>query len=348
MVDTFTISGRGVGSGCPCFLIAEAGVNHNGCPDMALELVDVAAECGADAIKFQTFRAERLVTASARMARYQQANTGNDESQFEMLKRLELSREGHFALLERCRERGIIFMSTPFEEESADFLHELGVPVFKIPSGEMTNLPFLAHVAALGRPMIVSTGMCRLAEVEDAVRTIEAGGNRELVLLHCVSNSPADPANLCAMQTMQRAFQVPVGYSDHTEGTTVAVAAVTLGACVVEKHFTLDRSLPGPDHRASLEPDELRQLVGQIRVTESAMGSGRKERCDSESDTAAVARKSLVAASDIPAGSEITGEMIATLRPGTGLPPTMRPHFLDRLACQDIPAGTLLSLEMVQ
>jgi sialic acid synthase SpsE len=275
--------------------------------------------------------------------------TDISESQLEMLRRLELSREDHLELFSYCRRKGILFMSTPFDEESADLLEELGVPVFKIPSGELTNLPFLTHVARKGRAMIVSTGMSYLDEVKDAVQAVAETGNMNLALLHCVSTYPANPAdvNLRAMHTMAAAFNVPVGYSDHTLGIEVALAAVALGACVVEKHFTLDRTLPGPDHRASLEPDELAALVRGSRVVEKALGHARKEPSASETNTAAVARKSLVAKWDIRTGSMLTEEMITLKRPGTGLPAAMRSKIVGRKAKQDIPAGTFLTLEMM-
>jgi N,N'-diacetyllegionaminate synthase len=350
MVNTFTIADRPIGGEAPCFLIAEAGVNHNGDLKLALELVDVAAQSGAYAIKFKTFKAERLVTADAVKADYQKANTDGNESQFEMLKRLELSEDDHRALIKRCSDCGILFMSTPFEEQSADFLHSVNVPVFKIPSGEMTNLPFLGHVAAMNRPMVVSTGMCSLGEVESAVRTIEATGNRQFALLHCVSSYPAAPCdvNLRAMRSLAAAFQVPVGYSDHTVGCEVAVAAVAMGASVLEKHYTLDRNLPGPDHAASLEPNELTELVRQIRTVEQALGNGRKQLVASEANTAEVARKSLVTSIDVLAGTRLTDLHIAVRRPGTGMPPSMKPHFLNRTAREMIPAGTVLNLEMVE
>jgi N,N'-diacetyllegionaminate synthase len=342
------IDGRWVGEGHPCYLIAEAGVNHNGNLDMAMELIDAAANAGADAVKFQTFSAERLVGRNAPKAEYQKANTG-DETQFEMLQRLELSRADHVQLMERCREKRITFLSTPFEEESAKMLAELNVSAYKIPSGEIPNLPFLDYVARLGKPMVVSTGMCRLGEVEDAVRTIEKAGNDQFALLHCVSSYPADPAtaNLRAMQTLSDAFGVPVGFSDHTQGLEVPGAAVALGATIIEKHFTLDRSLPGPDHLASLEPDELIDLVRAVRIVESAMGDGRKRAVASEANTSDVARKSLVAATDISAGATISSDIIAIRRPGTGLPPNMLQYIVNRRANQDIPAGTVLRLEDV-
>lgn len=349
MVATIDIAGRKVGPGQPCFIVAEAGVNHNGSLEMARQLVDVAVQAGADAVKFQTFKAERLVTPDAPKADYQLLTTDAAESQYEMVRRLELSEEAHRDLMAYCREQGILFMSTPFGEESADFLADLGIAVFKIPSGEITNLPFLTHVVGKGKPVIVSTGMAYLGEVEAAVSTIEKVGNRDFVLLHCVSNYPADPAdaNLRAMQTLATAFGVPVGYSDHTPGIEVAIAAVALGACVIEKHFTLDRNLPGPDHRASLEPDELAALVRGIRTVEASLGHGRKEPAPSEANTAAVARRSLVAAQDIPAGTKLTEEMIAIKRPGTGLPPAMRSYLLGRSVRTAVPAGTLFTLEML-
>jgi len=349
MVQVIDIAGRQVGPSQPCFIVAEAGVNHNGCLGLAQQLVDAAVQAGADAVKFQTFKAERLATHTAPKAAYQRQTSIETESQLSMLCRLELSPEGHRELMYDCKSKGILFMSTPFDEESADFLADLGVAVFKIPSGEIVNLPFLTHVARKGKPMIVSTGIAYLSEVEAAVRAIEGVDNRNLILLHCVSNYPADPVdvNLRAMKTMETAFDVPVGYSDHTPGIEVALAAVALGACVIEKHFTLDRSLPGPDHRASLEPDELAALVRGIRTVEAALGHGRKEPAASEAATAAVVRRSLVAARDIEAGTVLTEELIAVRRPGTGLPPTLRPYLIGRTVQVPVPAGTLFTLEML-
>lgn len=343
-----SIAGRKVGPGWPCFIIAEVGVSHNGDVRLARQMVKLAARVGADAVKFQSFKADRLASPSTPKAEYQMRTTESKESQLEMLRRLELSPGAHRELMNYCRQRDILFMSSPFDEESANFLAELPIEVFKIPSGEITNLPFLMHVARKGKPMIVSTGMSNLSEVEVAVRTIENVGNRDLVLLQCVSNYPADPAeaNLRAMHTMAAAFDFPVGYSDHTLGIEVALAAVALGACVIEKHFTLDRTLPGPDHQASLEPDELEALVKGIRIVEAALGHGRKEPADSERQTAAVARKSIVAARNIPAGTTLTEELTAIKRPGTGLPPCMLAQVVGRVATTDIPAGRLLTLEM--
>jgi len=339
------IADRLVGAGHPCYVIAEAGVNHNGSLARAIELIDCAADAGADAVKFQTFRADQLATADAAQADYQRENMGESVSQQEMLARLELSHEDHHQLAAHCKKRGIEFLSTPFDEQSADLLQAMQVPVLKISSGELTNLPFLKYVARLGRPLILSTGMSCLGEVEAAVDCILATGNDQLILLHCVSNYPAEPntINLRAMQTMRAAFGLPAGYSDHTLGIDVAVGSVALGACVLEKHFTLDRTLPGPDHRASLEPTELRQLVTSVRNVEAALGDGRKQPAPCELGTAKVARRSLVAAANIPAGTPLTERLIASKRPGTGLSPAFKPQLLNRRVTVDIPAGHLLT-----
>lgn len=346
MVMPIEIAGRKVGPNYSCFIIAEAGVNHNGNVEMARRLVEVAARAGADAVKFQTFKAERLATPDAPKADYQLRATGEGESQLEMLRRLELSPEAHQELVDYCEKQRILFLSTPFDEESAELLDRLGVTAFKIPSGELTNLPLLGHIARMHKPMIVSTGMASLAEVKTAVQAVRETNN-QVILLHCVSNYPANPAdvNLRAMHTMFGEFNVPVGYSDHTMGLEVALAAVALGACVIEKHFTLDRSLPGPDHQASLEPDELAALIRGIRNVEAALGHGRKEPAASEFH-ARVARKSLVAALDIRKGTILNLDMITAKRPGAGLPPGMRSQLVGLTAKQDISAGTLLTLEM--
>ncbi len=345
---TLEIAGRTIGAGESCFIIAEAGVNHNGDLDLARRLIDRAVAAGADAIKFQTFRAERLVTRDAAKAAYQRETANTGESQFEMLRRLELDAYAHRVLMEHSRQAGILFLSSPFDVASADLLEELAVPAFKIPSGQITNLPYLVHIARKRKPMIVSTGMSSLGEVEAAVRTIQSAGNSTLALLQCTSNYPADPddVNLRAMQTMAAAFGLPVGYSDHTLGIAVPLAAVALGACIVEKHLTLDRTLPGPDQRASLEPDELAAMVQGIRTVEAALGDGCKIPSAGEMETAAAARTSLVAARDIPAGTRLTAEMIACKRPGTGLPPALVDYLTGHVARVDIRTDTLLALEM--
>jgi N,N'-diacetyllegionaminate synthase len=349
MVETIIFSGHKIGKGQPCFIIAEAGVNHNGSLGMARQLVDEAAKAGANAVKFQTFKAEKVVMPVAPKANYQKETTGEDETQLEMLKKLELPYEAFSHLFGYCLEKDILFLSTPFDEESADFLDKLGVVAFKIPSGEITNLPFLAHLAHKGRPLIISTGMSNLGEVENALETITSAGNPSVALLHCVSNYPADPsnANLRAMHTLEVAFGVSVGFSDHTLGIEIPLAAVALGASIIEKHFTLDKNLPGPDHRASLEPDELLAMIQGIRKIESALGDGVKRPAPSESESAAVARRSLVAAQAIPEGTIITESMIAIRRPGSGLPPAMRNWLIGRRSRHNIPAGALLTLEML-
>lgn len=342
------IANQRVGSGFPCFIIAEAGVNHNGRLDMALELIDVAVESGADAVKFQTFQAEQLVIADAPKADYQIKSTSVNESQYEMLQSLELSPEIHQELIDYCMHKDILFMSSPFDNESADLLSKLDVAAYKIPSGEITNLNLMNHVARKGMPMIISTGMASLNEVEEALNTVRACGNEEILLLHCISNYPTDPvdANLLAIQTMIQEFSVPIGYSDHTMGSAVSLAAVALGACVIEKHFTVDRTQLGPDHHISLEPGELAELVRGIRMVEAALGHGRKEPALAEEKVAVVARKSLVAAKEISSGSVVTEDMISFRRPGTGLPPSMYNNLVGRIVCQDVKIGTLLTLEM--
>lgn len=331
-----------------CFIIAEAGVNHNGSLDIACQLVDAAAEAGADAVKFQTFRAEKLATASAPKAAYQQDNTDPQESQLEMLRGLELSESDHVALIARAKARGILFLSTPFDEESSDLLERLSVPAFKLPSGEVTNLPLIAHIAAKRLPIFLSTGMATLDEVREAVECIRANDSPELVLLQCVSNYPAAPedVNLRAMATMGAEFSCPVGYSDHTLGNAVTFAAVGLGARVIEKHFTLSRSMPGPDHQASLEPRELCELVAGIRAVEAALGDGIKKPAPSEANTAAVARKSVIALRSLAPGQAIIGEDLAIMRPGTGLPPKLRDWAIGKTLKVAVAAGTPLTEDM--
>ena len=343
-MQTIQVGNKLIGAAQPVFMIAEAGVNHNGDLKRARALIDVAVEAGADAVKFQTFQADRLATPDAPKADYQLRTTGDSESQLDMLRRLELSPDAHRELQSYCHERGIIFLSTPFDDVAVDLLDELGVPAFKISSGDLTNSPLLEHVASKGKPVILSTGMSELSELIEAVSVLNTAGCENPVLLHCVSNYPADAAevNLRAMQTMRSAFDVPVGFSDHTEGIDVALAAVALGACVIEKHFTLDRTLPGPDHRASLEPAELRELVRSIRRVETALGNGRKVPSASEVETAKVARRSLVAARDIPAGVTLERSMVVMRRPGTGMSPGMLETLLNRRAVREIAAGTLL------
>jgi N,N'-diacetyllegionaminate synthase len=314
------------------FIIAEAGVNHNGSMDLALKLVDAAKESGADAVKFQTFQAELLATRSAHKAAYQERTTPDAESQFEMLRRLELDAAAHDKILQHCRKVGIQFLSSPFDEQSADLLESLDVPLFKVPSGEITNLPFLEHLARKRRPLIVSTGMSTLGEVEAAVHVMQAAGATELTLLHCVTEYPApyDQINLRAMQTLRTAFGLPVGYSDHTPGIEIAIAATALGAEVIEKHFTLDRSLPGPDHAASLEPDELAEMIRSIRHVSAALGNGIKAPAACEVPNISVARKSVVAARELCSGHQLASEDLVIKRPGNGISPSLLPALIGR------------------
>ena len=343
--------GTGVVSiGGPVFVIAEAGVNHNGDIELAKRMVDVAKDAGADAVKFQTFKAESLATIAAPKAEYQLTNTASTETQLEMLRHLELSEDAHREVCDYCVVKGITFLSTPFDADSADFLETLHVPAFKISSGDLTNLPLLEHIARKGRPVILSTGMATLQEVRDAVNTISEAGCRELILLHCVTNYPASPSeiNLRAMTTMRDEFGVPVGFSDHTEGTVISLAAVALGATVIEKHFTLDRNFHGPDHKASLEPEELQSLIKGIRAIEVSLGDGEKCPTPSEFETAKIARRSIIAATDIPAGSTLRSDSLVLKRPGTGLPPSMLKSLVGKVARVDITEGTLIDLEMLE
>jgi N,N'-diacetyllegionaminate synthase len=341
------VAGRVVGPGAPTFVVAEAGVNHNGQLDLAERLVDAAADARVDAVKFQTFDAGALVSRHAPKAAYQREATGDAEGQREMLAHLELSPAWHETLMARAGRRGLLFFSSPFDHGSADLLEQLGVPCFKLPSGEITNLPLLRHVARKGRPLILSTGMATLEEVEEAVGVIREAGNPPLVLLHCVSAYPAaaEEMNLRAMDTLRERFGCPVGLSDHSLGVEVALAAVARGAAVIEKHLTLDKSLPGPDHRASLDPTEFALLVRGIRTVENALGDGEKRPVPSEADTRAAARKSLVAARPIQAGERLTADMVAFKRPGTGISPAHLDRILGRKVIRDLAADELIGWE---
>ena len=329
-------------------IIAEAGVNHNGDLAMAMRLIDVAAQAGADLVKFQTFSADRLATRTASQAAYQVAHTGVEETQREMLRRLELSPAAHRELIQHCKLRGIGFFSTAFDLESLALLVSLGQALFKIPSGEITNYPYLRRIGALRGHVILSTGMATLSEIEAAIDVLEHEGTQrgEITVLHCTTAYPTAMAdvNLRAMQTIQAAFGVKVGYSDHTPGIEVAVAAVALGATVIEKHFTLDRHLPGPDHKASLEPDELALMVSSIRNIEAALGDGRKRPTASELGNRAVARKVIVASRDIEPGELFNDENIAAKRGGEGLSPMRWNEVIGRRAARRFSADELIEL----
>jgi N,N'-diacetyllegionaminate synthase len=320
-MQSVRLAERFVGPGEPCFVIAEAGVNHNGDPALARKLVDAAAAAGADAVKFQTWLTDELVAPDAPTATYQR-RLGSAETQYELLKALELRHEDFRELQRHAAARGIVFLSTPDEERSADFIDELGVPAFKIGSPEIRNLPFLRYVAGKQRPVVLSTGMADLVDVQRAVNAIEEAGNRDLVLLQCVSTYPADPAdaNLRAMETLADAFGYPVGFSDHTLGFEVAAAAVARGACVLEKHLTLDRSLAGPDHSASLDPETFGELVRIVRIVETALGSGDKRPAASEADARAALEKKIVTRRPISAGETFVEDALTSRRAAGGLP----------------------------
>ena len=341
------IGPRVIGPGQPVFVIAEAGVNHNGDLALAHRLVDAAADAGADAVKFQTFAADRLVSPAARKADYQVENTGTAGSQIEMLKQLELTPAMHHELIAHTADRGLIFLSTPFDEQCADLLAGLDAPAFKTSSGDVTNLPFLEHLARTGRPIIFSTGMSHLAEVEEAMRAILEAGGHSVIMLHCVSDYPTNPAdvNLRAMDTLAAAFPVPIGFSDHTLGTHIAVAAVARGARMIEKHLTLDRTLPGPDHLASLEPAEFKKMVAEIRDTESALGDGVKQPRGGEIVNIPIGRKSLHWRRALEAGKTVSAEDCIALRPATGISPARLRSLIGRRTATPVTAGAIVREE---
>jgi len=329
-------------------LIAEAGVNHNGSLETALKMVDAAAEAGADVVKFQTFRTGELVTDAAPRAKYQEAG-GEEGGQKAMLEPLELDRSSHERIQERCRRSGILFTSTPFDEGSADLLAELEVPFLKVGSGEVTNTPFLEYLARKGLPMLLSTGMSTLEEVRAAVDAVRGAGCPELALLHCVSCYPARPedSNLRAMATLADAFGLPTGYSDHTLGNDVPLAAAALGARIIEKHFTLDRGSPGPDHAASAEPEGLKALAASLAVIQTSLGDGVKAPRPSEEDTRRAARRSIVLRRAVAGGTQLLREDLAFKRPAAGIPPFELPRVLGRTLLEDRPADTVLEWGML-
>ena len=329
------------------FIIAEAGVNHNGSLELAKKMIDVAVEAGADAVKFQTFNAEKVVSRYAPKAEYQKKTTTSGESQLEMIKKLELNVADHHVLIDYCKKKNIQFLSTPFDLESIDLLCDLGRETFKIPSGEITNLPYLRKIGALKKEIILSTGMADLGEIEDALDALTGAGTKlkDITVLHCNTEypTPMQDVNLKAMQTIKSAFPgIHIGYSDHTEGIEVPIAAVAMGATIIEKHFTLDKSLPGPDHRASLEPDELTAMVRAIRNIETALGNGIKKPSPSELKNIPIARKSIVAARDIRKGEAFTEENLAIKRPGTGISPMRWDEVIGQSASKDYKQDNLI------
>lgn len=328
------IEDRKVGTGQSVFIIAEAGVNHNGSLKLAKKMIDVAISAGADAVKFQTFRTEDLIVKNK-----------NTNSYFRVLKKLEFNEKEFESLNSYCKNKNIIFLSTPFDPKSAEFLYKLRIPAFKIASGELTNMPLLRQIALYNKPIILSTGMSTLKEVREAVDVIYATGNKKLILLHCTSNYPAkyEDVNLKAMDTLKKGFDVAVGYSDHTQGIEVSVAAVAMGARVIEKHFTLDKTFSGPDHKASMEPEEFRGLVKAIRNIEKVMGSGVKKLSQSEKKIKGIARKSIVAACNIKSSTSLTPAMLSIKRPGTGIEPRYIKRLLNKKTLTDIKEGQILT-----
>ncbi len=353
------------------YIIAEAGVNHNGSIETAKKLIDAAAKAKADAVKFQTFRADKIISKYATKAEYQKRTTSEDESQLDMVKKLELDEGAHHKLMEHCRLRKIEFLSTPFDFDSIDLLGRLGLSCFKIPSGEITNGPYLLHIAKTGNPVILSTGMSTLGEIETALGVLAFGYlscndppslnnfqnifcsveakrilEEKVILLHCTTEYPApfSEVNLRAMETMRAAFALPVGLSDHTPGIAMPIAAVALGAVVIEKHFTLDRHLPGPDHKASLEPDELEAMVTAIRQVEKAMGNGRKEPTPSEWGNRIITRKSLVADKQIQAGDCFSSDNLSMKRTGRGISPMRYWDFIGEISKKDYDADETIYL----
>ena len=344
-LNLINIGGKLIGADQSVFIIAEAGVNHNGRLDLALKLIDEAAKAGADAIKFQTFRAEQVVTESGKMAEYQKKNIGKSESQISMLKKLELNEKYYPRLIKYALKRKIIFLSTPHGGfESVDFLNKIGIPAFKFGSGDLTNLPLLEYAAKFRRPMIVSAGMATLDEIKEAVRTIRKAGNNKIVILHCTTDYPCplEEVNLSAMAEIAKKTGVLTGYSDHTLGSQVAVMASALGACMIEKHLTLDKNIPGPDHKASANPEEFKAMVGQVRKVKLIMGSPAKKPSKNELAYIPVVRKSVVSAASIKKGETFNKINLAIKRPGTGLAPKYFLKIIGKTAKKNIKAGRLI------
>ncbi len=337
----FVLGGKPVGGASKVFVIAEIGINHDGCVDCGLRLIDGAADCGADAVKFQTFRADRLMVQTKERLAHQ---AGTSESAYEMFKRLELSWQDHKVLKSHADRRGILFLSTPFDEESADFLDELGVPAFKVASSDLTYLPLLRHLARKNKPLILSTGMSHLGEVQDAVSTLKSCGAKEIVLLHCVSSYPAPPdsLNLRAIQTLHERFRLPVGFSDHSQGILCALIAAALGAKLIEKHFTLDKHAPGPDHNLSMEPAELFALVSQLNIVEASLGNGCKHPTHDEEQSRFASRRSVVAAVDVRKDDAIQPWMVTCKRPGGGIDPREIDLVIGARARANLPKDRIL------
>lgn len=346
-MNSININGHLIGSNFPCFIIAEAGVNHNGDINLAHKLIDEASAAGANAVKFQSFVTEELITRDAPKANYQIETTGKQGGQYAMLKALELTEEQHKELKIHCNEAGIIYVCTPYDYTSIDMLDRLEVPLYKVASTDTTNIPFLRYLASKNRPVILSTGMCTLGEVEMAVNALDT---TDIAILQCTSEYPVpfSDVNLSAMKTMSLAFNRPVGFSDHTPGIGASPWAVAMGACIVEKHFTLDRMLEGPDHRASIEPDELKQLVQMVRDVEKAIGDGIKRPMPSEIRNKSKMQKSLVVKHPVKAGATITEADLIAKRPATGLPPSWLDRVVGKVARVDLHPDMILQLSDIE
>jgi len=347
----FNIQDKVIGDDHPVFFIAEAGVNHNGSIKQGRKLVDIAVEAGADAVKFQTFKTENIITPDAPKSTYHVETTGGDRKQtwFELLKTQEMSRDMHVNLIEYCKDKGIIFLSTPYDEESANLLEELDVPAFKIASTDTNNIPLLRYIACKGRPMILSSAMATMVEVEKAIAAVRNEGLKNVVILQCTGNYPAklSDSNLRVIQTYRKKLHCIVGYSDHTPDLINPVAATAIGAKVYEKHFTIDKNLPGPDHRMSLNPEELKKTVQAIRNTELALGSYEKRVLSGEEENRTKLRKSIVTNTNIRKNQTITREMIAIKRPGNGIPPAEVENILGKKTKVNISSGSVLTYEMI-
>ncbi len=343
------IGGFEIAKNNPCFVIAEGGVNHNGDINLAIELIEAAAKTGADCVKFQTFQTEKIITKNAPKAEYQLKQTSQQESQFQMLKKLELKQTDYPVLLKECQKRNIIFLSTPYSKEDADFLDSIGVFAFKIASGQLTEHSFLEYVAKKGKPMIVSTGMGTMAEVAEAVDVMLATGNDQIILLQCTTNYPSniEDSNVKAMNTMGNSFNLLAGYSDHVPNDYACFAAVALGATVIEKHMTLDKTMEGPDHSSSLDPEEFKKLVDGIRQIELSLGTGVKVPCAIELSNQKNMRRSIVAVNDISKGEVLTEDHFIFKRPYTGILPKELPKLIGKKAMVDIEKDTILDYSMI-
>ena len=347
-LNAINVANRKIGPGYPCMIIAEAGVNHNGSEKMAIELCDIAHEAGADAVKFQLYRKDEQVSKLARTADYQRRNTGVD-TVLELAELYEMPWECHHAIAAHCRELGIIYMASCFDIQAVNFLLGIGGDSIKVGSGEITNYPLLGHISSTGKTIILSTGMSNLSDVKGAVEHIRSHGDSEIVLMQCVSNYPAatSSANLLVMDTYTKEFGVNVGFSDHTIGSTVAVAAVTMGACVIEKHFTTDKGLQGPDHSMSLEPNELRTFVSTIRETEESIGDGKKVVHPDEFETQKVSRRSIFASRFIAAGERIDVNIVTLKRPNVGIDPRSLTDILGRIVIKDVDVDTPITWDLL-